>query len=67
MSHVTACPMQLVLCNYTNLHLHVSHVTKIQLHATVTKPKISSSENDYYFGSMNHNTIWQNFVSKVDY
>ncbi len=36
MSHATACPMQLVLCNYTNL----------QLHATVAKLKISSSENN---------------------
>ncbi len=26
--------MQLVLGNYTNLQLHVSHATKFQLHAT---------------------------------
>ncbi len=35
--------MQLVLGNCTNLQLHVSHATKFQLHATVAKPKISSS------------------------
>jgi len=28
MSHATTCPMQLVLCNYTNLQLHVSHATE---------------------------------------
>jgi hypothetical protein len=27
-SHATECHVQLVLCNYTNLQLHVSHVTK---------------------------------------
>jgi hypothetical protein len=43
MSHAIACPMQLVLCNYTNLQLHVSHATEFQLHATVAKLKISSS------------------------
>ncbi len=35
--------MQLVLCNYTNLQLHVSHATEFQLQTTVAKPKISSS------------------------
>ncbi len=45
MSHATACHVQLVLGNYTNLQLHVSHATEFQLHATVAKPKISSSEH----------------------
>ncbi len=44
MSHAIACLMQLVLCNYTNLQLHVSHATEFQLHATIVKPKISSTE-----------------------
>jgi hypothetical protein len=35
--------MQLVLGNYTNLQLHVSHGTKFYLQMIVAKPKISSS------------------------
>ncbi len=41
--HATACHVQPVLGKCTNLQLHVSHATKFQLHATVAKPKISSS------------------------
>jgi hypothetical protein len=41
----TYCRMQLhVMCNCTNLQLHVLHATEFQLHATVAKPKISSSD-----------------------
>jgi hypothetical protein len=29
--------------------------------------RIGHLQNGYYFDPMNHNTIWQNFVSKVDY
>jgi len=39
--------MQLVLCNYANLQLHVSHATENQLHVTVAKWKISSSDIKY--------------------
>jgi hypothetical protein len=27
-SHATKCHVQLVLCNYTNVQLHVSHATE---------------------------------------
>jgi hypothetical protein len=43
LSHATECHVQLVLCNYTNLQLHVSHATEFQLQTTIAKPKISSS------------------------
>jgi hypothetical protein len=43
MSHATACHVQLVLGNCTNLQLHVSHATEIQLQTTVARPKISSN------------------------
>jgi hypothetical protein len=37
--------MQLnVMCNYTNLQLHVSHATEFELQMTVAKLKISNSE-----------------------
>ncbi len=42
--HAIECHVQLVLCNYTNLQLHVSHVTEFQLQTIVAKPKISSSD-----------------------
>jgi hypothetical protein len=44
LSHATACHVQLVLGNYTNLQLHVSHATEFQLHATVAKPKKFNSD-----------------------
>jgi hypothetical protein len=48
LSHATACHVQLVLGNCTNLQLHVSHAIEFQLHATVAKPKISSSASIYF-------------------
>ncbi len=43
MSHATGCHVQFVLCNYTNLQLHVSHAIEFQLQKTVAKPKIFSN------------------------
>ncbi len=34
---------------------------------SVNISRIGYLQNGYYFGPMSHNTIWQNFVSKVDY
>jgi hypothetical protein len=39
--------MQLVLGNWANLHLQVSHATKNQLHKTVAKWQISSIALSY--------------------
>ncbi len=44
MFHATEYHVQLILCNYTNLQLHVSHATEFYLQKTGGKPKISSSE-----------------------
>ncbi len=44
LSDATECHVQLVLCNYTNLQLHVLHATEFQLQTTIAKPKISSSD-----------------------
>ncbi len=44
LSHATECHVQFVLCNYTNLQLHVSHATEFQLQTTVAKPKIFSCD-----------------------
>jgi hypothetical protein len=44
LSHATANFMQLVVCNWANFQLHVSHATGNQLHKTVAKCQISSSE-----------------------
>jgi len=34
---------------------------------SVNISRIGHLQNGYYFGPMSHNTIWQNFVSNVDY
>jgi hypothetical protein len=52
--------MQLILGNYTNLWLHVSHATKFWLQTTIVKQKNSSSDN----GNMQHIPMlsdYQNF------
>jgi hypothetical protein len=46
LSHVTANFMQLVVRNWANFQLHVSHATGNQLHKTVAKCQISSSEEN---------------------
>jgi len=46
LSHATANFMQLVLGNWANFQLHVSHATENQLHKTVAKCQISSSETE---------------------
>jgi len=43
LSHATANFMQLVLSNWANFQLHVSHATENQLHKIVAKCQISSS------------------------
>jgi hypothetical protein len=45
LSHATANFMQLLVRNWANFQLHVSHATGNQLHKTVAKCQISSSEN----------------------
>jgi hypothetical protein len=41
--------MQLVLCNWVNLQLQVWHATENQLHKTIAKWQISSSESCFVF------------------
>ncbi len=50
--------------------LDINHVVitfSDQALQSVNINRIGQPENGYYFGPMSHNTIWQNFVSKVDY
>ncbi len=44
LSHATAIFMQLVVRNWANFQLHVSHATENQFHKTVAKCQISSSD-----------------------
>ncbi len=44
MSHALECHVQLVLCYYTNLQLHVLHATEFLLQTTIVKPYISSND-----------------------
>ncbi len=45
MSHATRCHVQLVLCNYTNLQLHMSHAIEFLLQKTIAKPKFFSNDS----------------------
>jgi hypothetical protein len=39
----------------------------MKLFKSVNISRIGHLQNGYYFGLMNHNTIWQNSMSKVNY
>ncbi len=59
LSHVTTNFMQLVLGNWANFQLHVSHATENQLHKTVAKCQISSSD-------LSHAT-WQLYLPYINF